>query len=403
MRGDHQNNGVAESTLQQLRLKAGILINQIEEAVAGGRNTLPCHHPLYNWALLHAAWFHNRYVANGGSTAFERAADRVYTGRLCMFGEVVLGYIKTSRKAAPRWTQGIWVGKTLPNDGHIIIHAEGIFVTRSVRRLPTPFVLEPLGEITTSPWDHGCASLGHRMLYTKNISPPLAVSMPMIDVDAEHVKTYAATHVGSDSDREDPLEAGNETGEAKASNTADTAIDSGSMDAPGPTTSQKRGGADSPVLPGSPKMQRVGDDQPTTPRDDTMDPSGERAANTPRLENSPDQQRMLQVTSTDLSLYEHEDSPVKFDFNSDDVDYMDKYDDQFLHEDDPCLIGDADMSKITEQLTSNLRFLTLPKHLNSVLMSSCVWTHSQTSLNFRGWSVCRFYKALMQCHLLQMC
>ena len=31
----------------------------------------------------------------------------------------------------------------------------------------------------------------------------------MIDVDAEHVKTYVATHVGSNSDREDPLEAGN--------------------------------------------------------------------------------------------------------------------------------------------------------------------------------------------------
>ena len=30
---------------------------------------------------------------------------------------------------------------------------------------------------------------------------------------------------------------------------------------------------------------------------------------------------------------------------------MEFYDDQFLHEDDPCLIGDADMSKITEQLT----------------------------------------------------
>ena len=131
------------------------------------------------------------------------------------------------------------------------------FVTRSVRRLPTPFVLEPLGEIKTSPWDHGYASLGHRMLYSKNLSPPLAVSMPMIDVDAEHVKTYAATHVSSDSDREDPLEAGNETGEAKASNTADTAIGSGSMDAPGPATSQKRGEANSPALPGSPKMQRV--------------------------------------------------------------------------------------------------------------------------------------------------
>lgn len=132
---------------------------------------------------------------------------------------------------------------------------------------------------------------------------------------------------------------GIETGEAKASNAADTAIDSGSMDAPGPTTFQKRGGADSPVFSDGTKNQRVGDDQPSTPRDDTMDPSGERAPKTPRLENSPDQQRMLQVASAYLSLYEHEDSPVKFDFNSDDVDYMDKYDMEFY--DDQSRIGSS--------------------------------------------------------------
>ena len=124
VRGDHQSNGAAESTLQQLRLKAGILINQIEEAVAGGRIIFSSNHPLYNWALLHAAWLHNKYVVSGGATAFERAADRVYAGRLCMFGEVVLGCIKASRKAAPRLTKGIWDGNTLSNDGHIIIHAE---------------------------------------------------------------------------------------------------------------------------------------------------------------------------------------------------------------------------------------------------------------------------------------
>ena len=48
---------------------------------------------------------------SGGTTAFERSADRVYTGRLCMFGEVVLGYIKTSRKAAPRWTKAFGLEK----------------------------------------------------------------------------------------------------------------------------------------------------------------------------------------------------------------------------------------------------------------------------------------------------
>ena len=34
-RGKHQSNGAVESTLQQIRLKAGILISQIEKAVGG--------------------------------------------------------------------------------------------------------------------------------------------------------------------------------------------------------------------------------------------------------------------------------------------------------------------------------------------------------------------------------
>ena len=70
----------------------------------------------------------------------------------------------------------------------------------------------------------------------------------------------------------------------------------------------------SPILPNSPRKQPVGDEQPVTPRDDLMDAAGERAPKTPRLEDSPDQQRILQVTSTDLELHAHEDSPVKFEF-----------------------------------------------------------------------------------------
>ena len=62
------------------------------------------------------------------------------------------------------------------------------------------------------------------------------------------------------------------------------------------------------------------------------------------------------MTSTDLNLYEYKDSPVKSGFSHDDVDEMEKYDmefydDQFFQEDDPCLAGDANMSKTMNQLT----------------------------------------------------
>ena len=117
-KGEHQSNGAAESTLQQIRVKAGVLISQIEKEVAGGRLIFAATHPLYNWALLHSAWLHNRFVVSGGTTAFERSSDRTYTGKLCMFGETVLGYIRTDKKAAPRWVKGIWLGKALTNDTH---------------------------------------------------------------------------------------------------------------------------------------------------------------------------------------------------------------------------------------------------------------------------------------------
>ena len=112
--------------------------------------------------------------------------------------------------------------------------------------------------------------------------------MPMIDVDAEHVKTYAKMHAGSDSDRGDPLEAGNEADTAEASNMAATATTNEPMNAL--AESLKRGEADSPVQPGSPKKQRVGDDQPTTPRDQGMillvsEPRKHRGLRSPQINN----------------------------------------------------------------------------------------------------------------------
>ena len=158
--GSYESNGAAEATLQHIRLRAGMWVQQIENQCAGGKTIFPCNHPLFAWALLHSCWIYNRFVVTAGSTAFERSTDRMYTGKLAMFGECVLGFLKTDRKAAARWQKGIWLGKSLTNDTHIIAQGNNVFVTRSTRRLPTPFVLEGLGEVVACPWDYGYA-LGH--------------------------------------------------------------------------------------------------------------------------------------------------------------------------------------------------------------------------------------------------
>ena len=170
-------------------------VEQIEKACAGGRKIFPCSHPSYGWALLHSAWVHNHFVVAAGATAYERSSDRAYSGKLAMFGESVLGFLKTDRKAAARWQRGI--GKSLVNDVHIIAQGASIFVTRSIRRRPRPFELEDLGEVVSGPWDYGYASLGHRMVYNKRLSGPFAFGVgaalpPGIDVEANTVSRTRA-------------------------------------------------------------------------------------------------------------------------------------------------------------------------------------------------------------------
>ena len=90
--GSYESNGAAEATLQHIRLRAGMWVQQIENQCASGKTIFPCNHPLFAWALLHSCWIYNRFVVTAGSTAFERSTDRMYTGKLAMFGECILGF-----------------------------------------------------------------------------------------------------------------------------------------------------------------------------------------------------------------------------------------------------------------------------------------------------------------------
>ena len=100
--GSHESNGAAETTLQHIRLRAGMWVQQIENHCASGKTIFPCSHPLFAWALLHAGWVYNRFVVTAGSTGFERSTGRMYTGNLAMFGECVLGVLKTNRKVTAK-------------------------------------------------------------------------------------------------------------------------------------------------------------------------------------------------------------------------------------------------------------------------------------------------------------
>ena len=112
--GSHASSGAAEVTVKVIRQQANLLIDQLEKGCGLGQ-TIGCHHPICHWALLHSSWLHTRFVIRKGSTAYELCANKMYIGRLALFGESVLGFLKRTTKGSPQWTRGIWLGKTMSN------------------------------------------------------------------------------------------------------------------------------------------------------------------------------------------------------------------------------------------------------------------------------------------------
>eukprot|EP00435_Cladocopium_sp_Y103_P013102 s843_g3.t1 len=76
-------------------------------------------------------------------------------------------------------------------------NADGVFVTCSIRRSPTPFnyLAEPLN-LSTS-WEFGYAALGNRPVYNKRVTQPF-------DLEAIHVQRYALEHPEEDIEPPDP-------------------------------------------------------------------------------------------------------------------------------------------------------------------------------------------------------
>ena len=93
-----------------------------------------------------------------------------------MYGEEILGYLKTGLKAGPRWQHGFFwgLGKTMSGDQHIVGTSAGMFITRRIRRNPNSFNLDRLGDLKSWPWEFGHAVLGNKLVYNKRASQPLA-------------------------------------------------------------------------------------------------------------------------------------------------------------------------------------------------------------------------------------
>ena len=163
----HQSNGPVEQVVGSIRQHAAVLMHDLEKA-CGARDDqvlFPPLHPIYGWALAHACWLRNRYTPLHGTTPYEAVTDSVYRGTICRFGEKVLGYIKPDGKSSARWRHGLWLGKAIGNDTHILGLIGGVFVTRSVRRFEDNFDPDFAASFDVSVFEHGLSSIGGRLAW----------------------------------------------------------------------------------------------------------------------------------------------------------------------------------------------------------------------------------------------
>ena len=153
--GQHQSNGLAERGVQTVRRLANCL-----RAFAGDKANIDIlgNFHLYPWAFKHAAFLINRFrVLEGtGKTSYELGTGHSYRGKLALFGESVMFKRVVRNKGSDGFIRGIWCGKHVWNDMHIVLTPEGAYEARTIRRLAAEQSFNALEMVIAKglPWNY---------------------------------------------------------------------------------------------------------------------------------------------------------------------------------------------------------------------------------------------------------
>ena len=93
---------------------------------------------LTSWIVRHAGFLQTRYAkGTDGKTAWERLHGRRYESALLPFGAAVEAKVQDTElersKFDMRLVSGVWLGRTIESDEHIVGNENGIILTRTVR------------------------------------------------------------------------------------------------------------------------------------------------------------------------------------------------------------------------------------------------------------------------------
>ena len=119
--------------------------------------------------MRHAGFLYNRFAVNPrGSTSHELLYGRSYRGQLVPLGEQVLFYKPTKHRGDLQWCRGVWLGLHERNGAHLLGTADGVFESRSIRRLPeeSQWSAEAVLGMRGLPWSYLGKGKRKRPLYT---------------------------------------------------------------------------------------------------------------------------------------------------------------------------------------------------------------------------------------------
>jgi len=145
---DPKSNGVIEKGVQDLNGRLRCIKIALEDRL---KQKLHVRLPIFEWAVEHAAFVHNRYqLGHDGCTPYRRLTGRDWRHQMIEFGEQVMGKLAARRaasksgtktvhknKVATKWVKGTWVGMVDRSYENIMITTQGKAVrVRTVTRRP---------------------------------------------------------------------------------------------------------------------------------------------------------------------------------------------------------------------------------------------------------------------------
>ena len=162
----HASNGAAEKAISTIRTNGLTLRAFVEKRIAA---KVEGHRHFFPWIMRHAGFLYNRFsVTPKGATSYEVVFGRPFKGHLVPLGELVIFHKASKHRGDLQWLRGVYLGVHERNGAHILGTPDGVYESRSIRRLPSEeqWNAEMVLGMKGLPWSYMGTGRRKRPLYT---------------------------------------------------------------------------------------------------------------------------------------------------------------------------------------------------------------------------------------------